>query len=190
MAKHALWQERSSGRRTIMWYVVWVRTGQEEKVLALCEKILRDRKEKTKPYEQCFLPKYERSRKLKGQWVRLKEVLFPGYLFFISDHVDELAGQLKNIPEFAKILGTEQIPIALAPHETEFLQKHMNRDKVLEMSLGFLVGDRLVVMEGPLKDYEGKIVHIDRHKRLATLEIEFFGRIVKMKVGVEVVRKV
>ena len=173
-----------------MWYVVWVRTGQEEKVLALCEKILRDRKEKTKPYEQCFLPKYERSRKLKGQWVRLKEVLFPGYLFFISEYIDELAGQLKNIPEFAKILCAEQTPVALAPHETEFLQKYMNKDKVVEMSLGFLAGDRLVVTEGPLKDYQGKIVHIDRHKRLATLEIEFFGRIVKMKVGVEVVRKV
>lgn len=173
-----------------MWYAVWVRTGQEEKVLALCEKVLSDEDEREKPYEQCFLPKYERSRKLKGQWIRRKEVLFPGYLFFISDHADELARQLKSIPEFARILGDEQTPIALYPHETEFLRKHMNKDKVLEMSLGFLVGDRLVVTEGPLKDYQGKIVHIDRHKRLATLEIEFFGRIVNMKVGVEVVRKV
>lgn len=174
---------------TLMWYAVWVRTGQEEKVLALCEKMLRDGQERAKPYEQCFLPKYERSRKLKGQWVRRNEVLFPGYLFFISDHVEELVRQLKSIPEFAKILGTEQTPVALAPHEVEFLQKYMNEDKVLEMSLGFLVGDRLIVTEGPLKDYQGKIVHIDRHKRLATLEIEFFGRVVKMKVGVEVVRK-
>lgn len=173
-----------------MWYAVWVRIGQEEKVLALCEKLLKAREEKEKPYEQCFLPKYERSRKLNDEWVRRKEVLFPGYLFFISDHVNELAGLLKSIPEFAKILGDEQTPIPLYSHETEFLRTHMNKDKVLEMSLGFLVGDRLVVTEGPLKDYKGKIVHIDRHKRLATLEIEFFGRMVKMKVGVEVVRKV
>lgn len=173
-----------------MWYAVWVKTRQEEKVLAFCEKLLRNGEEKEKPYEQCFLPKYERFRKLNGQWVRLKEVLFPGYLFFISDHVDELAKMLKSIPEFAKILGDEQTPIALHPHETEFLRKHMNKDNVLEMSQGFLVGDRLVVTEGPLKDYQGKIVHIDRHKRLATLEIEFFGRMVRMKVGVEVVRKV
>lgn len=178
-----------------MWYAVWVRTGQEEKVLALCKKMLRDREEGTveggsKAYEQCFLPRYERVRKLDGKWVRRKEVLFPGYLFFISENVEELVRRLKDIPEFTKVLGDEQEPVALYPHEVEFLQKYTNKDKVLEMSLGFIEGDRLVVTEGPLKDYQGKIVHIDRHKRLATLELEFFGRTVRMKVGAEVVRKV
>jgi len=189
-----------SGGRTDMWYVVWVRTGQEEKVLTLCNKMLRDKEEEAKEgdsgeknlkaYEQCFLPKYERTRKLDGKWVTHEEVLFPGYLFFISDHIDELVRQLKGIPECTKVLGDGQEPIPLYPHEIEFLQKYTNENKVFEMSLGFLEGDKLVVTEGPLKDYQGKIVHIDRHKRLATLEMEFFGRVVKMKVGVEVVRKV
>lgn len=178
-----------------MWYAVWVRTGQEEKVLALIEKMIQDREreagiEEPQIYGQCFLPKYERAMKIGGQWIRKKEVLFPGYLFFISDHVEELAGLLRDIPEFTRLLGDGQKPIALYPHEVEFLQKYTNEDKVLEISQGFLVGDRLVVTEGPLKDYQGKIVHIDRHKRLATLEMEFFGRTVKMRVGVEVVRKV
>lgn len=82
-----------------MWYAVWVRTGQEEKVLALCERMIQDdagfigegesqagelkacKTGESKAYEQCFLPKYERARKVEGQWVRQKEVLFPGYLF-------------------------------------------------------------------------------------------------------------
>ena len=179
----------------VMWYAVWVRTGQEEKVLALCKEMLRDRESDTgggKPevYEQCFLPRYERARKLDGKWVRRKEVLFPGYLFFISENVDELVRRLKDIQEFTKVLGDGREPVALYPDEVEFLQKYTNEDKVLGMSLGFIEGDKLVVTEGPLKDYQGKIIHIDRHKRLATLEMEFFGRIVRIKVGVEVVRKV
>lgn len=188
-----------------MWYAVWVRTGQEEKVLALCEKMIQKRKgvideaipgegvsgERGKRiYEECFFPKYERARKLNGQWGRRREALFPGYLFFICEDVEELIRQLKSIPEFTRVLGDGEEPVALYPHEVEFLQKYTNEDKVLEMSLGFMEGDKLVVTEGPLMDYQGKIVHIDRHKRLATLEMEFFGRTVRMKVGLEVVRKV
>lgn len=36
---------------------------------------------------------------------------------------------------------------------------------------------------------EGNIRRIDRHKRTAYLEIEMFGRIVEMKVGLEIIRK-
>lgn len=163
-----------------MWYAVWVRTGQEERVLQMCRTMLS---------EQCFLPKYELKRKKDGQWVKVEKPLFPGYLFFASDNVEILVNGLKEVPEFTKVLGDGQRPIALYTNEVEFLQKYTNENKVLEMSCGFLEGDRLVVTDGPLKDYQGKIVRIDRHKRVAMLEIEFFSRIVRMTVGLEVVRK-
>lgn len=168
-----------------MWYAVWVRTGLEEKILQLAE-----RKVKKDAYESCFLPKYEKARKVNGQWTKTEEILFPGYLFFVTEHVDELFTELKKIPEFTKILGDKEGPIPLQECEVEFLQKYTNEEGVFEMSIGDLIGGQLVVTSGPLKDYQGKVVHIDRHKRLATLEMEFFGRIVKMKVGLEVVRKV
>lgn len=164
-----------------MWYAVWVRTGQEERVLQMCRSMLP---------EQCFLPKYELERKKDGQWVKMEKPLFPGYLFFVSDNVEMLVRKLRAVPEFTKVLGDGLRPVALYPHEVEFLQKYTNENRVLEMSCGFLEGDRLVVTEGPLKDYQGKIVKIDRHKRVAVLEMEFFGRITRMTVGLEVVRKV
>lgn len=58
------------------------------------------------------------------------------------------------------------------------------------MSEGYLVGSELVVTDGPLKDYQGKVMKIDRHKRTAVLELEFLGRKTKVTVGLEVVRKV
>lgn len=164
-----------------MWYAVWVKTGQEQRMLRICRKMLP---------EQCFLPRYERGRKQDGKWIKVEKPLFPGYLFFVSDHVEMLADGLKKVPDFTKILGDDKEPIALYPHEIEFLRKYTNENRVMEMSCGFLEGERLVVTDGPLQDYQGKIVHIDRHKRLVTLEIDFFGRKVKVKAGVEVVRKV
>ena len=54
-------------------------------------------------------------------------------------------------------------------------------EKLLKKIPGFaqLLGDD----DGPMKDYQGKIVHIDRHKRKAVLEVEFFGRRTEVTVG-------
>ena len=168
-----------------VWYAVWVQTGKEELTRKVCDRVLADKQ----VYEECFLPKYEKPWKENGIWIKKQEVLFPGYLFFITEKPAELRMELKGIPEFAAVLGDDEGPISLYQEEVDFLQKHINRDRVFEVSIGEMIGKKLVVTEGPLKDLEGKVVHVDRHKRQAVLEIEFFGRTVKMKVGLEIVRK-
>lgn len=169
-----------------MWYVVWTKTGQEEEVMKLCRKEIADKG----AFEACFLPQYERAWKENGIWSKRKDILFPGYLFFITDEIDRLYMELKKIPEITKILGDGERPVPLYQHEIDFLKKYTNQDYVLEMSTGDLIGGQLMVTDGPLKDYRGKVVHIDRRKRQATLEMDFFGRTTRMKVGLEVVRKV
>lgn len=49
--------------------------------------------------------------------------------------------------------------------------------------------DRVQIVSGPLTGMEGSIRRIDRHKRIAHLEIEMFGRTVEMKVGLEIIKK-
>ena len=184
MAKPVLLMRRSvKGKK--MWYAVWVRTGHEEKVLKCCREMLAG----AESCEECFLPKYEKAKKVNGVWIRQKELLFPGYLFFISQNVEQLSLELKRMPEFAMILGDEEGPVPLQDKEVDFLKKYTNEDKVLEMSYGYMVGEQLVITQGPLKEYRGRVIHIDRHKRRAVLEMEFFGRVVRTKVGLEVVRK-
>ncbi len=169
-----------------MWYAVWVPTGQEEQVKMVCDRRLGN----LNIYEECFLPKYEKPWKENGVWIKKLKALFPGYLFFVTEDPDRLYQALKTIPKFTKLLGDQDGPIPIYEQEAEFLQKHVNKDKVFEISTGEYIGKNLIVTEGPLKDLVGKVVYVDRHSRQAVLEIEFFGRVVKMKVGLEVVRKV
>lgn len=140
--------------------------------------------------EICFIPTYEKYRKVKGQPTKQLAHLLPGYLFFVSDHPQELQKLLKRIPEFAKTLGDDDGAIPLYQEEVEFLQRYTGDERILKMSEGYLVGSELVVTDGPLKDYQGKVMKIDRHKRTAVLELEFLGRKMKVTVGLEVVRKV
>ena len=66
----------------------------------------------------------------------------------------------------------------------------MGTDKQLvEMSCGIIENDRVQIVSGPLTGMEGSIRRIDRHKRIAHLEIEMFGRTVEMKVGLEIIIK-
>ena len=121
-------------------------------MLQMCQKTLQD---------HCFLPRYERARKQDGKWVNVEKPLFPGYVFFDSDNVEELLEGLKKIPKFTKVLGNGGSPIALYPYEVAFLEKYTNENKVMEMSRGFIERDQLVVTEGSLKDYKGKVIHVN-----------------------------
>lgn len=168
-----------------MWYAVWVQTGREEQIKMVCDRKLGS----GNIYEECFLPKYEKPWKENGEWIKKQKILFPGYLFFVTEEPEELHQALKSIPQFAKLLGDREGPIPLYEDEVDFLKKHINKDKVFEISTGEYIGKKLVVTEGPLKDLTGKVVYVDRHGRQAVLEVEFFGRTVRMKVGLEIVRK-
>ena len=58
------------------------------------------------------------------------------------------------------------------------------------MSYGYIENDKIIINDGPMKNYEGIIKKIDRHKRKAVIEVEFFGRTMEVSVGVEIVSKI
>ncbi|QXE19764.1 transcription antiterminator [Clostridium sp. 001] len=169
----------------MMWYAVQVRTGEEEKIKFICNKLISN-----DVLEECFIPYYEKKIKYMGKWHITNEILFPGYIFMISDHINDLLLNVKKIPKLIKILGDGNEIIPLYDREIEFLMRFGKKDHFIKMSYGYIENDRIVITDGPMKDYEGIIKRIDRHKRKAVIEIEFFGRIMDVSVGVEIVRKV
>lgn len=183
---------KDNGVEADMWYVVWVRTGQEEATRDMCRLMIEDmRTGDDRPvYEECFIPKKEKAWRQNGEWTNREVVLFPGYLFFDAQDPAALSYALKTIPEFTKILGDDDGPIALPKCEEDILVKYMNRKHVIEMSVGELVGGKLIITSGPMKDYEGEVVRIDRRMRTVTLKVEFLGEPRDVTIGLAVVRKV
>lgn len=167
-----------------MWYVVQVRTGTEESIKQQCEKNI-----DKEVLERCFIPYYEEQRHIRGEWVTLKKVLFPGYIFVITDKLEELYQSLKSIIGLTKLLGTGREIVPLTEEEESFLQKFGGEEQVVVMSEGIIERSRVKVTSGPLMGMEGYIRKIDRHKRKAWLEMELFGRKQMVQVGLEVVAK-
>ena len=84
------------------WYVVQVRTGKEE---AIAKKLQFHIDHDV--LLECFIPCCKRQKKFRGKWQIVEEVLFKGYIFVITDKIDDLYTQLKEIPDLTKLLGND-----------------------------------------------------------------------------------
>ena len=167
-----------------MWYVIQVFTGTEENIRLQCEKLI-----DAEVLKKSFIPYYEEKRKYDGKWHVNTKVLFPGYVFLVSEQVDGLKEQLRKVLGFSKLIGTGEEIIPLSEDEVKLLEKLGRKEQVVEMSVGVIENDCVKILKGPLKGMEGFIRKIDRHKRKAWIEVEMFGRSMEMQVGCEIVER-
>lgn len=167
-----------------MWYVVQVRTGTEESIVQQCEKNVSDG-----VLERCFIPYYEEKRHIRGVWTVHKKILFPGYVFVVTEKIEGLFIELQNVIGLTKLLGIGDDIVPLREEETQFLLTFGGEKQVVEMSEGIIEQSKVRVISGPLQGMEGCIRKIDRHKRKAYLEVEMFGRMQRVQVGLEIISK-
>lgn len=174
-----------------MWYVAQVATGQEERTLQLIRQHVGvGDGDEGAILKECFIPQYETKQRVGGEWVVRTRPLFPGYLIVITDHVEDLEQALRSVPAFTKILGNSDAFIPLGDADIAWLDAFTQADhRVVDISEGIIEGDEIKITRGPLMNHVGWIKKIDRHKRLAYLEVEMFGRTIETKVGLEIIRK-
>lgn len=162
-----------------MWYAIQVYTGKEQETIGLCESCIGE--------DYKFInPQMERMRRYRGKWHKERMVMFPGYVFIDTEDITGFCAGIVKVPRLMKVLGADNKPIPIKQHEVDVLKRLVNDEYILTFSKGIKTGDRLVVGSGSLIGMEALIKKIDRHKRLATIEVPMFGRIVETVVGLEV----
>lgn len=166
-------------------FVVQVISGQEDKAAALIAKIAQG------AVEDCFVPKREVAHRKSGQWHRILEKLFPGYVLVQTTAPEQVREALGRVPAFTRMLTSAgDTCLSLTADEVAWIISTTNVDThVVEMSEGVIEGDRVMVIRGPLKGHEARITRIDRHKRLAWVDMNMFGRNKTIRVGLEIVSK-
>lgn len=167
-----------------MWYVIQTLGGQEDQIASMIR-----RRVSAYYISECFVPKRERMKKFSGQWNKVEENLFPGYIFAITDRPEELYRELRRVPKLTKMLGREEQNFyPLSSEEEKFVQEigdQKHRTSLSKIKIG--EGKEIWVTEGPLKDYVGNVVKVDLHKREVVIRVKFMGRETELKVGVEMV---
>lgn len=167
-----------------MWYVIQVASGQENATLELLQHFVDGN-----VLKEAFIPRREILRHRAGEWHKTQELLFPGYIFVVTRKPDELYAQLGRVPAFTRLLGNDRKFIPLIEDEISLINVFGGKEHLVQMSEGVIEGDEIKILKGPLKDHGGIIRKIDRHKRLAHVEMWILGRSKIVKLGLEIVRK-
>lgn len=121
-----------------MWYVLQVPTGREDRLI---EEIRSYRIQEY--FEEVFAPRSVRKKKYRGKWQTSEELLFPGYLFVISENPEELYQALKRIPRMTRILGTGEKWTAMTANDIETVRRLAGASytgPTWEMAYGLLRG--------------------------------------------------
>lgn len=169
-----------------MWYVVQTLSAKEDFLVDIINAFYPEHDD----IFSMFVIHYEKFYKIRGKMIKKKKALFPGYVFFATEQREYLFYLLSKVPELTKMLGYDEGPAPISVEEQEFLHSLLNKENEIETSEGYIIGDKLIITEGPLVGKEGYITKIDRHKRMATLSVDFLGAKRDIQVGLEVINKI
>jgi transcriptional antiterminator NusG len=173
------------------WYVMFVKTLGENRVVEQIKKVY------SNDLIQPFLPRIETYHKYANKrFEKELKVMFPGYVFLQSSmDSDELYDKIKpyigSFDNPLKLLKYgDSGSMALHDHDKEILQSLLDPEYCLKASEGIIVGDRVIIDSGALKGKESFIQKVNRKRREATIEIEMLGRVIPIKVGLNILKKV
>lgn len=170
------------------WYVLFVRAGREKRV----EKILSDRLN-TEVFIP-FVPMLETIFKTAGILKKELKPLFPSYVFIESEmssqeFMENISSLIHDYSDIVRLLKYSDNEISLRESERLMLMSLYNDNNCIESSSGIIEGDKIHIIDGPLRGRESIVKQVNRHKREAKIEIEFLGHIRLIKISLEIIEK-
>ena len=156
------------------WYAIHTYSGYENAVA----RNLRQRVESLGMEDKIFnvLVPTEKKIKIKGgKRVTAEEKIYQGYVLVEMVYDPESWYVVRNTPRVTGFVGAGVVPVPLERAEVEGLFKKMGSDTVkhkIELSLG----EAVRIIDGPFKDFEGKVGEIDEERGKVKVYVSMFGR--------------
>jgi transcriptional antiterminator NusG len=131
----------------------------------------------------------ERNEARAGRKMKIIRQLLPGYVFFQTEE-DPDRFRWKSICASKHIyypIGYADGTKRLRGGDLEFVRWLLRRDGIVGVSKAFVEGKKVRIIDGPLKEFEGKIVAVNKKRQYAKVEVESFGIIRNVWLPYEVV---
>ncbi len=127
----------------------------------------------------CF--QYQRMMRYGGTWHLEKRMAVPGYVFIAGTDVLVKSNRQMSFKRSSEVF--------MIPCEAPYLKELCEHGSLIGISRGIIRNGTAVVTSGPLTGRETLIRRIDRHKRIAEIEIPFAGGQRQITVGLEIYEK-
>lgn len=167
MPKQQITQERN-------WYVLHTYSGYEDAVA----KALKQRVESLAMEDKIFnviVPKEKKIKIKNGKRKTVEEKIYPGYVLVEMIVTDDSWYVVRNTPNVTGFVGAGTTPVPVSKEEIENLKK---RTAVQEpqYKIEAKIGDLVKIIDGPFKDFDGKVSEIDQERGKIKVLVNMFGR--------------
>jgi len=156
------------------WYVLHTYSGYEDNV---CRN-LRQRIESMGMEDKIFdvmVPKEKKIKIKNGKRKVVEERVFPGYVLVEMIVTDDSWYVVRNTPNVTGFIGSGTTPTPISEIEMSEIKKRMGV-KEPKYKIDVSVGDTIKIVDGPFKDFDGKIDSIDEEKGKIKVLVQMFGR--------------
>ena len=159
---------------TRAWYVLHTYSGYEDNVA----KNLKQRIESLDMQDKIFnilVPTEKRIKIKNGKRKVIKERIFPGYVLVEMIVTDDSWYVVRNTPNVTGFTGAGTTPIPISDAEVEVLKKRMGVDEP-KYEINYKKGDSVKIVDGPFKDFDGKVQSTDRSRGKVRVLVSLFSR--------------
>ncbi|HCM36890.1 MAG: transcription termination/antitermination protein NusG [Candidatus Wildermuthbacteria bacterium RIFCSPLOWO2_02_FULL_47_9c] len=156
------------------WYVIHTYSGYEDAVA----KNLRQRIESLGMEDKIFnvlVPKEKKIKIKNGKRKIVEEKIYPGYVLVEMMVTDDSWYVVRNTPHVTGFVGSGTTPIAVSQEEIQYLQKRMGVETP-HYEIEVVPGDSVKIVDGPFKDFDGRIAEIDKERGKIKVLVNMFGR--------------
>ncbi len=165
-------QDASAGRN---WYAIHTYAGYENAVVRNLKQRI-DSIPGMKDLIFDVVVPMEKKIKIKGgKRVEEMEKIYPGYVLVDMIVTDDSWYVVRNTPRVTGFVGAGVNPVPVSETEMAELTSRMNADTT-QHSIDLQVDDAIVVVDGPFKDTEGKVIEVDEKNGKVKVMVSMFGR--------------
>jgi len=184
-SRHMPKQVVQRGRR---WYVLHTYSGYEESVADN----LKQRIESMDMQDKIFNVLIPTEKKIKiknGKRRVVTEKIFPGYVLVEMIVTDDSWWVVRNTPNVTGFVGTGTTPTPISDEEIKSLQKRMGVEEP-KYKIDVTVGAPVKIIDGPFKNFEGRISDIDEMRGKVKVLVSMFGRETPVELDFLQVKKI
>jgi transcriptional antiterminator NusG len=156
------------------WYVIHTYSGYEDAVA----RNLKQRIEALGMEDKIFNVLVPKEKKIKirgGKKEIVEEKIYPGYVFVEMIVTDDSWYVVRNTPNVTGFVGSGTTPIPVSDEEMKELLKRIEV-KEPQYKIEVKVGDLVKIVDGPFKDFDGKVAEVDEERGKVKVMINLFGR--------------
>ena len=122
-----------------------------------------------------IVPKEKKIKIKDGKRKVQEEKIYPGYVLVEMIVTDDSWYVVRNTPNVTGFVGAGTTPVPVSLSEIDILKKKMGVETP-QYKIDVEVGDAVKIVDGPFKDFDGKVSEVDPEKGRVKVLVTIFGR--------------